>query len=443
MRTRSEINSTEWFGHIPNGWEMRPIKALFRFSKGLSITKADLSECGAPVISYGQIHSKDYDGTGITESLIRYVPKSIAQSSNSSYVKHGGFIFADTSEDLAGVGNCAYNDGNEDLFGGYHTIVANPLLSSENKYFAYLFRTDAWRKQLRKQLVDVKLFSVNQSILGESYVAVPPLDVQRSIVAFLDSRCKPINEAIARHRIIIDKLEDYRKAVITKTVTKGLNDNIPMKDVGIGRVKNMPANWSVTKVKFIAKVIPGATPKSTISAFWNGDIPFVTPADYITEDHYIEHWARTITEEGMNSCSTSVLPPNSVIVSNRAPIGLVAINKVPVCTNQGCKGLVVKSREYSPEYLYRLLSVADDALNALGNGTTYPELSGKALSDFVIQKPPLDVQRSIVAFLDSQCESINKAIASHRVIIDKLEEYRRGLIFHAVTGRIDCTGGAR
>ncbi|WP_368111060.1 restriction endonuclease subunit S, partial [Bifidobacterium adolescentis] len=169
MRTRSEINSTEWFGHIPNGWEMRPIKALFRFSKGLSITKADLSECGAPVISYGQIHSKDYDGTGITESLIRYVPKSIAQSSNSSYVKHGGFIFADTSEDLAGVGNCAYNDGNEDLFGGYHTIVANPLLSSENKYFAYLFRTDAWRKQLRKQLVDVKLFSVNQSILGESY----------------------------------------------------------------------------------------------------------------------------------------------------------------------------------------------------------------------------------------------------------------------------------
>ncbi len=279
--------------------------------------------------------------------------------------------------------------------------------------------------------------------LSDFVIPKPPLDVQRSIVAFLDSRCKPLNEAIARHRIIIDKLEDYRKAVITKTVTKGLNDNIPMKDVGIGRVKNMPANWSVTKVKFIAKVIPGATPKSTISAFWNGDIPFVTPADYITEDHYIEHWARTITEEGMNSCSTSVLPPNSVIVSNRAPIGLVAINKVPVCTNQGCKGLVVKSREYSPEYLYRLLSVADDALNALGNGTTYQELSGKALSDFVIQKPPLDVQRSIVAFLDSQCESINKAIASHRVIIDKLEEYRRGLIFHAVTGRIDCTGGAR
>lgn len=199
----------------------------------------------------------------------------------------------------------------------------------------------------------------------------------------------------------------------------------------------VPSCWDMTKVKFIAKVVPGATPKSTIASFWNGDIPFVTPADYVTEDHYVGHWARTITEEGMNSCSTSLLPPNSVIVSNRAPIGLVAINKVPVCTNQGCKGLVIKSQEYSPEYLYRLLSVADDALNALGNGTTYQELSGKALSDFVIPKPPLDVQRSIVAFLDSQCKPLNEAIARHRIIIDKLEDYRKTVITKAVTKGID------
>lgn len=199
----------------------------------------------------------------------------------------------------------------------------------------------------------------------------------------------------------------------------------------------VPSCWDMTKVKFIAKVVPGATPKSTIASFWNGDIPFVTPADYVTEDHYVGHWARTITEEGMNSCSTSLLPSNSVIVSNRAPIGLVAINKIPVCTNQGCKGLVIKSREYSPEYLYRLLSVADDALNALGNGTTYQELSGKALSDFVIPKPPLDVQRSIVAFLDSRCKPIDEAIARHRLIIDKLEDYRKAVITKAVTKGLD------
>lgn len=203
---------------------------------------------------------------------------------------------------------------------------------------------------------------------------------------------------------------------------------------GLTWVDSLPVDWEVTKVKFISKVTPGATPKSSNSMFWDGDIPFVTPADYTTEDHYIEHWSKTITNEGMDSCSTSLLPPNSVIVSNRAPIGLVALNKVPVCTNQGCKGLIVKSSQYEPEFLYRVLTASEEALNALGNGTTYQELSGRALSDFVIPNPSLDIQRSIVAFLDSRCKPIDEAIARHRSIIGKLEDYRRAVISHTVSG---------
>lgn len=208
---------------------------------------------------------------------------------------------------------------------------------------------------------------------------------------------------------------------------------------GLTWVDSLPVDWEVTKVKFISKVTPGATPKSSNSMFWDGDIPFVTPADYTTEDHYIEHWSKTITNEGMDSCSTSLLPPNSVIVSNRAPIGLVALNKVPVCTNQGCKGLIVKSSQYEPEFLYRVLTASEEALNALGNGTTYQELSGRALSDFVIPNPSLDIQRSIVAFLDSRCKPIDEAIARHRSIIGKLEDYRRAVITKAVTKGLDDT----
>lgn len=423
MRTRSEINSTEWFGHIPNGWEMRPIKALFRFSKGLSITKADLSECGAPVISYGQIHSKDYDGTGITESLIRYVPKSIAQSSNSSYVKHGGFIFADTSEDLAGVGNCAYNDGNEDLFGGYHTIVANPLLSSENKYFAYLFRTDAWRKQLRKQLVDVKLFSVNQSILGESYVAVPPLDVQRSIVAFLDSRCKPINEAIARHRMIIDKLEDYRKAVITKTVAGDSN--------GLDNTR-----WTWKRFKFIAHV----------------DSNLVEPDNY-------QHWLHispesiskgngrllrtsTVYEDGVTSCN-HLFHKGAILYSKVRP----RLNKVIIAPDDGlCSAdMYPISTSQFPEWLkYYMLS--DQFVEQAGLVSDIrikmPKINQQELGNLKVFVPPRQDQLEIISQLDYKCAAIDEGVDRQKQVISKLEEYRRSLIFHAVTGRIDCMGGA-
>ena len=443
MRTRSEINSTEWFGHIPNGWEMRPIKALFRFSKGLSITKADLSECGAPVISYGQIHSKDYDGTGITESLIRYVPKSIAQSSNSSYVKHGGFIFADTSEDLAGVGNCAYNDGNEDLFGGYRTIVANPLLSSENKYFAYLFRTDAWRKQLRKQLVDVKLFSVNQSILGESYVAVPPLDVQRSIVAFLDSRCKPINEAIARHRMIIDKLEDYRKAVITKAVTKGLDESAPMKDSGIEWIGSMPANWSTTKLKFLCMSHNGVDYNSQDLCNQNDDNSlFVIRSSNLVNGAVVH---------GDDVYINKPVPKNMllrkgdlVIVrtnGSRRLVGKCALVTKNEKATAGAFMLICRS-SLNP-YIYWVLN---SSLLSFHRGhfdtTTINQMSNEMLKNMIIPLPPHEQMIDIMTYLDYKCAAINEGVNRQEQVIARLEEYRRSLIFHAVTGRIDCTGGA-
>lgn len=150
MRTQAEIRNHDWFGRLPEGWEMKPLKSLFTFSKGLSITKKDLTESGKSVISYGQIHSKDYFGTRIVNEIIRYVSYEIVEKGDSSLVNNGGFVFADTSEDLTGVGNCAYNDLEKTIYGGYHTIVLNPRYEIDNKFLAYQFRTDAWRHQLPK-----------------------------------------------------------------------------------------------------------------------------------------------------------------------------------------------------------------------------------------------------------------------------------------------------
>lgn len=443
MRTQGEICNHDWFGFLPEGWEMKPLKTLFAFSKGLNITKSDLTEIGGSVISYGQIHSKDYYGTGIVDNIIRYVSEETVKNSNSSLVKKGGFVFADTSEDLAGVGNCAYNNLEKTIYGGYHTIVLNPRLDIDNKFLAYQFRTDAWRQQLRRQLVDVKLFSVNQGILSEAYVVLPPAEVRRSIVSFLDARCTPIAEAISRHRLAIDKLQEYRCALVTKAVTKGLNSDASLKSSGVNWIGMIPRAWQLTKIKYVAKVMSGSTPKSEVSEYWDGDIPFITPADYSSTDHYISKGSRCITREGMNSCSTSLLPAGSVIVSTRAPIGLVALSAKPVCINQGCKGLVQYGDGFDFEYLYLLLSIADRALNALGNGTTYLELSKKSLANFVIPQPSLQEQHAIVAYLNDHCAPIDKAVAHHRLLIHKLEEYRQSLIHAAVTGKIDCTKESR
>ena len=210
-------SGAEWIGKIPKEWVTAPLKSSFSFGKGLSITKADLTETGIPVISYGQIHSKTCDGVHVEDNLLRYVPEEIVNE--NAKVIRGGFIFADTSEDLDGCGNAVYVD-RDDLYGGYHTIVLTPENKNEdNRYYGYLFRTDAWRLQIRKQLTDVKLFSISQKSLKNTSILVPSIDERIAIANFLDERIEKVNEAITRHQAIIEKLEEYKKSVIYNAVT--------------------------------------------------------------------------------------------------------------------------------------------------------------------------------------------------------------------------------
>lgn len=121
----------DWIGEIPEDWKVGRFKYSFKVRKGLTITKADLVDEGIPVISYGQVHSKDNPGTSLKESLLRYVPNKYLYSDKDSLVCKGDFIFADTSEDIEGCGNCVYVDRNMELFAGYHSIIAKSIHSDD------------------------------------------------------------------------------------------------------------------------------------------------------------------------------------------------------------------------------------------------------------------------------------------------------------------------
>lgn len=204
---------------IPKTWNIVPLKTLFSFSKGLSITKSDLTDEGIKVISYGQIHSKKCDGVHATNELIRFTAEKF--KSNNSLAKCGSFIFADTSEDLEGCGNAIYITN--EVYGGYHTVILNPKETHDYRYLAYLFKTDAWRTELRKQLTEVKVFSITQFALKNMHVILPSYEEMVQIADFLDSKCLKINKSIERSNKIIQKLEEYKKALIYNAVTGKIN----------------------------------------------------------------------------------------------------------------------------------------------------------------------------------------------------------------------------
>jgi len=209
----------EWIGEIPEEWEIVRLKNLFDFGKGLPITKENLIESGIPVISYGQIHSKITTGVELQQHLYRYVDAAYVESNPQSLVHKGDFIFADTSEDLDGCGNAVYIDNELTLFAGYHTIVFSSKGEKNNKFLAYLFRTDAWRSQIRSKVSGVKVLSISRRILADATVVIPNIDDREAIVAYLDDKCKEINRIIERKQELLTEFEMYKKSVIYEYVT--------------------------------------------------------------------------------------------------------------------------------------------------------------------------------------------------------------------------------
>lgn len=206
-----------WEIDYPAHWTIRRIRESFSFRKGLSITKANLEETGIPVISYGQVHSKKNTGVGLNNDLIRYVNRSYLTTNQACLVNKGDFIFADTSEDLDGCGNCAFIDWDGDIFAGYHSIIAHPDGRMNNKYLAYLFRSSVWRFQVRKKANGVKVYSITQMMLKDAFVLVPPIDEQNEIVGYLDEACSKIDAAIKRMEEKILALQEMKTRIIEDT----------------------------------------------------------------------------------------------------------------------------------------------------------------------------------------------------------------------------------
>ena len=206
-----------------------------------------------------------------------------------------------------------------------------------------------------------------------------------------------------------------------------------MKDSGISWINEIPRNWNVEPIKYSYRLIAGATPESTNVDFWDGDIKWITPADFKTKDVFVMGGSRNLTIEGYKSCSTSILPIGSIVFSKRAPIGTVAITADKLCTNQGCLGLVEKSGRVLNKFYFYVISIYGEVFNLYGSGTTFKEISANIFANIKLPMPPIQEQKRIVGFLDAKCAEIDVLTTDIQTQIDTLEQYKRSVITETVT----------
>lgn len=177
----------------------------------------------------------------------------------------------------------------------------------------------------------------------------------------------------------------------------------------------------------------GATPASGEPSYWNGDIPWVGPADLgKLKSRIIERGERSITREGYESCGTQMVPAGSIILSIRAPIGHMAIASQAMCFNQGCRGLVPRQM-VSSQFAFWALSACKPLLEAAGQGTTFVELGRDKLRAERIPLPDLPTQKAIADFLDRETARIDQLIEKKQRLVEVLAEGNAALLEQAIT----------
>ena len=174
----------------------------------------------------------------------------------------------------------------------------------------------------------------------------------------------------------------------------------------------MKKGWETKRLGEVCEIVNGGTPKTSVAEYWDGKHRWITPAEMgRRESPFADDTARKLTDAGLRNSSASLVPPFSVILSSRAPIGHLVVNTQPMSTNQGCKSLIpCKQLDY--KFLYFYLGSIVELLESLGTGATFKELSGGKLKEVGIPLPPLPEQRRIVGLLDEAFAAIATAKAN-------------------------------
>jgi type I restriction enzyme S subunit len=429
-------SGVEGFGEIPADWEVTKMAFTFSFGKGLSITKEDLQDEGVPSITYGDIHSRFGFQINPEVDEVRCVDHRYLKSGRTALLQFGDFIFADTSEDIAGSGNFTHLNSRASAFAGYHTITARAKRELDVRFVAYLFDSEPFRNQIRNSVSGVKVFSITQTILKNAKLLLPPVPEQQAIAALLDDCCGQVDSMIIDLEQQVELLQQYKKALITETVTKGLDKNVPMKDSGINWIGEMPKHWDVKRLKFLGSARNGLTyaPEDIVD---EGEGILVLRSSNIQNDALSFDDKVYVRSKIPNEI---ILQENDLLICSRngsqALIGKCAlIDKETVGQTYGAFMCVYRSR-YNKFIHYVFLSDIFSFYLGTFLTSTVNQLTNMNLYNIRIPIP-LDEgeQKEIVNYLDSKCTEIDTLVAEKRRSIETMRQYRRSLIYEYVTGK--------
>lgn len=416
-------SGVEWLGEVPDEWNIVRNKQVFKFIKN----------------SVGE-NSSDYLLLSLTLNGI--IPRDIesgkgkfpAEFNTYQEVHKNDLIFClfDIDETPRTIGLSEYFGM---ITGAYNVARCNQGINSKYVYYYYL-SVDEY-KGLKPFYTGLRKVVRTETFLNIE-LALPSLKEQQSIANFLDNATCKIDTLIQKQQNLIALLKEKRQALISHTVTKGLNPHAKMKDSGVEWLGDIPEHWTSVCLKWIAKIYSGGTPDKTNLSYWEeGTIPWISSGE--VNQFFITEPTTYITQEAYEKSSAKWIPKNALVMAlagQGKTKGMIAQLGIMTTCNQSMAAIVL-SENVSERFIFWWLTSNYEKIRNLAGGDLRDGLNLDIIGSIVCPYFLLSEQQQIANYLDNATCKIDTLISKAQKAIELLKERRTALISAAVTGKID------
>lgn len=417
-----EMKNSEvrWLGMIPKAWDLDKIVSLY-------------SERST------KVSDRDYPALSVTKQGIVPQLESAAKTDNGDnrkLIKKNDFVINSRSDRRGSCGISEY-EGSCSLI---NTVLA-PKNNMVNQYYNYLFKTELFADEFYKWgngIVD-DLWSTKWSSMKNIMVPFPPLKEQRIIADYLDIKCTQIDTIIAKEQSIIEKLQEYKKAIITQAITRGLNSSAKMKKTGFEWIGMIPKHWNVKKIKYLtSKIGSGKTPKGGSDIYVDEGVLFIRSQN-VYDGYFDLSSAVFISHEiDCTMSNTRVYRDDVLLNITGGSIGRSCLYESDELANVNQHVCIIRcNSQMRPKFMQYFWnsSIGKTSIDIYQSGANREGLNFFEIGNTVVPTPELYEQDKIISYLDDKCDSIDRVIFQKLTIIDTLAEYKRSLIYEVVTGK--------
>ena len=416
-------SGVEWLGAIPAEWRVKRLKYQ------ASINDDALPENSDPEMDLMYVDISSVDAIiGITHT--EYYQFSKAPSRARRLVHHGDVIVSTVRTYLRAITTIQHPPDNLVVSTGFAVIRSHDGIN--HKFFSYALTASYFVDGIVARSVGASYPAINASDIGCITIVIPALPEQKSIATYLDQETAKIDTLVEKKKELIKLLQEWRTALITQAVTRGLNPEAPMRDSGVEWLGEIPGGWKILRLKHAAAIRDD-----------RGAVEH-TGSLYIGLDQVESKMGRLIHAESAEAIggATSSFRPNDVLFGKLRPY----LAKVLIADSSGIcsKEFIVfePSDTVSAKCLfYQLLSdFFIRQVDSMTYGAKMPRVNPDQAAEMTMPFAPLQEQQAIAAYLDQETAKIDALIAKTEEAIALLQESRSALITAAVTGQIDVRG---